>query len=527
MSAMPDEQAKEKLAQVGLRSDDVAHIEAHGLTLAAVAFIIDKLQGRRRHVHLHRAATHKDGVRGLPDLEQRLARYDDLPVKPGKLTPMSGATSRMFGFLDRFLVDQPEEGDAAKVERFIRGLAAPGDGPRLPFRDELAGCLARAGHDLEQLIRSGRHHTIIDYLLADKGLGYRTKPKAIIPFHRRGGRPVVPLEEHMTEALSYGGGRLHITISPEHEQLVAATLEQIRRDNPALREVAVSHSVQHPSTDSVALDDETGQLVRDEDGRIAFFPAGHGALVANINNLDHPVILRNVDNVPRSAAAQLLIERYHKAMAVLLWEVKGIATRALLAIEEGSITEAELDATLEQLRQQQLGLHLDEAAYRRASLRTKKVLAQAALDRPLKIVGVVPNKGEPGGGPFVIDYAGREHISIVEKSEIAAHQKHLMKTGEFFNPVDILVDPTNHRGENHDLARFVNNERHILVVHKPYRSRMVTRMERPGLWNGAMDGYSSIFVCLPIETFAPVKEVIDLLRPQHQPGLAPNLAVSY
>ncbi len=505
----------EILKQAGFESADESTVQEHGLALEQVAAIVTKLKAEPQYVTLRRAATRKDGVRNLPDVETLAARFDQLPTKPGKFTPMSGAASRMFGFLGRALAKNPKDGDESKVERFINGLDEISDGPQLPFRSLLAESLRSDDQDLQQLIAERNYHPIIDHTLNEGGLAFRGKPKAVIPFHRRDGRAVVPLEEHMKEAVAYADGRLHITISPEDEALFSDALEQIHRDNESLKHVEITHSVQHPSTDSVALDSETGRLVRDQDGHLAFFPAGHGSLLLNIHELAAPAVLRNVDNVPKSATAQRLIQNYHRAMAVILHDLKAIVTEALVSLEEDRVSEQRLDSYLSQLRDSQLHLLLDWKSYQQASLANKKTLARQALARPLKIVGVVPNEGEPGGGPFVIDYEGNEIVSIVEKAEIAPGQKSLMQDGEFFNPVDILVDPTDHHGKTYDLPSFVNGNRHFLV-RKPYRGREVIRLEHPGLWNGAMDGYNSLFVALPLETFAPVKEVIDLLRPEHQ-----------
>jgi len=505
----------EILQGAGLEPADADRIEGHGLELAQVATIVQKLQAEPRYLPLLRAATSADGVQQLPDQEALAARFDRLETKPAKLTPMSGVASRMFGFLERFLVGEPREGDADKLEQFIAGLDPSSHGPRFAFRAELAAKLARDGLDLGKLIERGEHRAIVEYTLAERGLGFRGKPKALIPFHERDGRGVTALEEHMKEALGWAGGRLYITISAEHEGLFSEAIAAIRQQSSALGRVKVRRSVQHPSTDSVALDGDSGQLVRDERGRIAFFPAGHGSLLANIGELDGPVVLRNVDNTPKSAAAQGRLERYHKAAAVLLAEIKAAIAEALYGLDEPTLGQAELEGHLERLRAYGLQLHLDSGAYRQASFEQKKALVRRALDRPVKIVGVVPNEGDAGGGPFIIDYGGAEIVSIVEKAEISAEQKHLMRDGEFFNPVDVLADPTDVRGGPMSLRAFVNHHRHFLV-RKPWGGREVVRYEHPGLWNGAMDGWTALFVALPIDIFAPVKEVVDLLRPAHQ-----------
>jgi len=503
------------VTDLGLSAADIAHIEAHGLDQAQVAALHERLRQPPRFVSLARAATRRDGVAALADVDALATQAAQAAAAPAKLTPMSGAASRMFGFLDRFLADQPKSGDEDKVASVLAALDRRVEGPRFAFEAALRDCLERDGHDLQACVEGGQHKLVVEHLLEVKGLGLRGKPKAVIPFHLRGGRAVCPLEEHMDEALRYAGGRLHATISPEHRPLYDAALVQIRTERPELVGVEVSFSVQHPSTDSIAIDAETGALVRDPEGAVAFFPAGHGSLLKNIDALDRPVVLRNVDNVPKPLAAQAQITRYHQAMSALLAEVKAVVAAAIEAIDAGTASATQLDAWRAALHNRSVMLQLDPARYTAADLDQQRALLRTALDRPIKLVGVVKNQGEPGGGPFVIEYQGAEILSIVEKDEIAEAQRPMMRDGEYFNPVDLMIDPTDHRGQPFDLFRFVNQDRPF-IVRKPYGGREVLRLEHPGLWNGAMEGWTSIFLALPLETFAPVKEVIDLLRPPHQ-----------
>ncbi len=503
------------MSDFDLSPQDLKDIEAHGLGEATAREFLQRLQQAPRFVQLQRAATRSDGVRQLDEVEALATRFDQLETVPGKFTPMSGAASRMFGFVERIAVDQAQPGDVEKMRQCNAALDLRATGPRFAFAELLAGRLQRGGQNLQAWIDRAELGQLARALLEENGLGLRGQPKAVIPFHWRDGRAVTPLEEHMREALAYAGGRLHVTISPEHRALLDTTLAQIRDQAPTLAGVQVEFSVQHPATDSVGLDAESAELVRDEDGRVAFFPAGHGALLRNVAELGRPAVLRNVDNLPCSAAAQQQVTTYHRAFAVLLAELKSEIGRLLDGLGAGSLDDSALQQGLDRLRTRGLGLHLDPDSFATADADSRRELARAALDRPLKIVGMVPNEGEPGGGPFVIASQGAEIVSIVEKDEIAAEQKQLMATGEFFNPVDLLIDPTDHRGETYDLQRFVNADR-CFIVHKPYRGREILRLEHPGLWNGAMDGWNALFVAMPIETFAPVKEVVDLLRPQHQ-----------
>lgn len=500
-------------AQLRLDDADIRHIEAHGVALAEVADIASKLRQPRRYVELVAAARADEDIVTLDDVEALAvngARPSELPLK---FTPMSGAASRMFAFLQRRLEGIASSADEEKIARFMAGLA--GSSPRFAFARSLAGALEERGANLETAVARGDVETIVRTLVGPEGMNFGACPKALIPFHRRRERAVTALEEHMHEARRYAGGVLHATVSPEHRGLFQNALAEIRRQEPELVDVTVTFSIQHPATDTVALDAGSGDLVRDSNGALVFFPAGHGALLRNVDELGRPAFLRNIDNVPVTAAGQALITLYHRAFTALLAEIKGRVTRLVDALDRNAVTAVELEAELGLLRDQRVHLVLDRAAFASASTDEQRRLARQALDRPLKIVGVVRNQGEPGGGPFVIRHLGARTVSIVEKDEIAPEQQPLMKAGEFFNPVDLLVDPTDLQGRPRDLHAYVNQARYF-VVEKPFAGRMVRRLERPGLWNGAMDGWNALFVAMPLETFAPVKEVNDLLKPAHQ-----------
>jgi hypothetical protein len=500
-----------------LTAQDQADLRARGLDPAEAVRSLQRLAQPPRFVHLIRAASEDDGVRPVHPLAELAGRFDALDVVPGKFTPMSGAATRMFATLERVLADQASPADLDKLAVFMRALDARTPGPRFAFDDALAAALQRRGQDLAALLARGEPRPILGALLDDDGLGFRRRPKALIPFHRRQGRAVLALEEHLREALAYAGSRLHITITPEHRPLFEAALVDIRAQCPELRGVRVDMSVQHPATDTLAIRVDDGDLVRGEAGRLLFFPAGHGSLLRNLRELEHPAVLRNVDNVPAGAAAREVVVQQHRALAVLLAELKAEIGRLLRGLDDGTLDLAALQRGLAGLRARGVGLLLDDAALAAASEDQQRALVRQALDRPFKIAGVVRNEGEPGGGPFVIERQGLQFVSIVEKDEIAPAQRDLMRDGAFFNPVDLLIDPTDHLGRPRDVARFVNQDR-CFIVRKSHAGRDILRLEHPGLWNGAMDGWTTLFVSLPLETFAPVKEVNDLLRAPHQGG---------
>ena len=302
----------------------------------------------------------------------------------------------------------------------------------------------------------------------------RALPKGLLPFHRFGATTRTAFEEHLVEAAAIvrdGSGqcRLHVTVSPDHRAAFESALESARPrlEGETGARFDVTFSEQSPSTDTVALD-ESGRLFRDEDGRILFRPGGHGALLKNLQDTGGDVVLvKNIDNVVPDA----------RRGPTILW-------KRLLA---GYLARRERDS---------------------------------ARDRPLRIVGVVRNEGEPGGGPFWVAGPGGESRQIVESAQVNLAdpaQAAIWGAATHFNPVDLACSLRDAAGRPFDLARFVD-ERAVFVSKKTHGGRPLRAFERPGLWNGAMAHWETVFVEVPGLTFAPVKTILDLLRPEHQPG---------
>jgi len=298
-------------------------------------------------------------------------------------------------------------------------------------------------------------------------------PKGLLPFHRYAGTSRTPFEEHLVEAAATvrdanGNCRLHVTVSPEHRAAFARVLESARprleRETEA--RFVVEFSEQSPSTDTVALD-ESGHLLRDAEGRILFRPGGHGALLKNLEESGGDVVLvKNIDNVVPDA----------RRAPTILW-------KRLLA---GFLVRRE-----------------------RASDR----------QRPIRICGVVRNEGEPGGGPFWVAGPEGESRQIVESAQVdllERGQAAIWGKATHFNPVDLVCSLRDAAGRPFDLSRFVD-ERAVFVAKKTHEGRALLALERPGLWNGAMAHWETVFVEVPKETFAPVKTILDLLRPEHLP----------
>lgn len=423
---------------------------------------------------------------------------------------MAGAASRMFGFLKRYVSGNVDDIDVKEVDKFINGLK----NNKFAFTEELKNILLLNGLNLEKLIQDKEYKSIIEYVLKPAGLGYAEKPKALISFHYRDRKAVTALEEHILQSLIWGNSELHITISQQYETLFKKAITEIKLQNPELNKVIVTMSFQSLSTDSPAIYADTGEIVT-KDGHIILFPAGTGSNLLNIENLKRPVFIRNVDNVPGYKKAQDLNTKYHKAMAVLLSDIKSIIKDFFNIIDTENITEKLLDDYFNKLNNMGLNIILAETKFNTSDFNYKKILLKEALNRPVCISAFVENTHEDIGGiPLKTNYYGKSSVTIVEPNELSDKDKKYLKSSSLFNPADVLADPTDHNGKPFKLEKFSDDSR-FLVVEKEYGSMKILRIERPNLIGGAMAGWNSVFVKLPRETFAPAKTINDLLKSYH------------
>lgn len=470
-----------------------------------------------------------DGIRSLAESEHPalLDQFDAAARRGrvGKFVPASGAATRMFQGLLSFLAGHPDTELPEEVRTFFDNL------PRFPFYEDLAAALASDGLDLDDAVRRGEHRLVLGYLLEDFGLGYAQLPKGLLPFHRYPDGVRTAFEEHLVEAADVARDEdglclLHFTVSPHHEEGFERLLAQVR---PQLEErydcrFEVSFSFQRPATDTLAVDPENHPF-RLADGSLLFRPGGHGALIENLHDLGRDgwdiVLLKNIDNVvpdPRKPLAHhwkrllggcLLAVRErafgHLDRLEALDGVRGEAAETVLR-KAGEFLESELSRPLPE------GFHTTSLKHRRSFL-------MEALDRPLRVCGVVRNQGEPGGGPFWVESpSGGISPQIVETSQIdpaAPEQQAALKASTHFNPVDIACGLRDRHGRPYDLNRAVDPAT-VFISEKSHEGRPLKALERPGLWNGAMAGWNTVFVEVPDATFAPVKTVLDLLRPEHQ-----------
>ncbi|MBY0278714.1 DUF4301 family protein [Candidatus Binatia bacterium] len=521
------------MAEELLREDDQQQIRARGVGEDDVRRQLAILRNPPPYTRLLRACAAGDGIRVLDEAEvaTALAAHESAAAA-GRFTcfvPASGAATRMFRALLSMLEREPQL-DAVRLEQLVAG----GDKDarevqevwislaRFAFVPALREVLARHGHDLDAAVRAGDVATVLDALLHEHGLDYASLPKGLLAFHRAAEGPRTACEEHLVDAASYaraadGAVRLHLTVSPQHlagfRTLLARVQPEHERRLGARFTIAFSH--QEPATDTVAVDLD-GNPFRDADGRLLFRPGGHGALLDNLGRCGADLAyVKNIDNVVPDHLKGPVVH-WKKVLGGLLAMLQAKIFAALRRLDE-SPDAAAVDAALALLRDE---LGIAPADGTAADLASRRDFARARLDRPLRVCGMVPCEGDPGGGPFwVRGRNGEASPQIVETAQIDAtdpEQQAMLAGSTFFNPVDLACGLRNHRGEPFDLARHVDPEA-VFISEKSSGGRKLRALERPGLWNGSMADWSTVFVAVPTATFNPVKTINDLLEPQHQP----------
>ena len=468
-------------------------MEEHGLTPAALETQLKNFREGFPFLPVTRAASCGDGIRVLDaaGIEQAAARYDRAKesLRVVKFVPASGAATRMFKDLFEFV----REGRRTAV---VGELLA--NRRRFAFWPELRTII---GDDADEL-------RTVENIVAE-GLRYGETPKGLVSFHRYGDEVRKAVEEHLVEGAQYAaaGGEvnIHFTVSPEHLTRFEALLaEKIPGYESRFGvKYRISFSVQDPSTDTLAVNPDCTPFRR-ADGRLLFRPAGHGALIGNLGKIDADIVfVKNIDNVTTDARRRDTV-LYKKALAGVLLALQERIFEYLMALE---VPGAELEP-IAAFIENELCVKLPKD-YGTALLRQ-------VLDRPIRVCGMVRNEGEPGGGPFWVAGAdGLETLQIAESNQIAPEKRELMRSATHFNPVDLVCSFRTSKGGRFDLREFVDPATGF-ISRKSDGGRELLAQELPGLWNGAMARWNTVFVEVPITTFSPVKVVTDLLRPEHQ-----------
>ncbi len=498
---------------------DLARFAARGIDRERVEEQVMNFRTGFPYLKIDRAAVVGDGiVRVDREKAQELAATYGRVVAEGlvveKFVPASGAASRMFKELYEF-VEGGNEAKSDAVERVLAGLE------RFAFYEDLVR-LGVDRRDPKAVIAA----IVEGDLAAGTGLGLGKRPKGLIKFHAypsagtegEGTCGRTAMEEHLVEVALYGGkpARIHFTVSPEHMEdfkgRAAECVEALAAKYGV--EYEISYSVQEPATDTVAVNPDNTPF-RTEDGAILFRPGGHGALIENLGRIDADLIfIKTVDNVvPDHLKGDTVL--YKKALGAVALELQQQIFSYLKRIDgAGAAVSAELAEEVRRFVEEKLCYRFPEG-YVATVADLRRV-----LDRPVRVCGMVRNEGEPGGGPFWAETSmgvrGALSLQIAESSQIDPdHRGRLMGGGTHFNPVDLVCAVRDFRGRKFDLARFVDRKTGF-ISEKSKDGRSLKAQELPGLWNGAMADWTTVFVEVPISTFAPVKTVVDLLREQHQ-----------
>ena len=474
---------------------------------------------------LLRPCTPGDGITIIDGAERSrlLAKYKQA-AQEGRITkfvPASGAATRMFKSL--LAIYNSAENEISNLEgsdenvafcrTFIDALR------NFAFYDELKRIMAENGVNLDDACRDMDFRTILHYVLSPEGLGYGNLPKGLIPFHSYPEHSRTPFAEHIVESMEYARDannkvRAHFTVSPEHRERIMEHVSQTLKRYPET-EFHISYSEQRKQTNTIAVD-LSGEGFRTGDDRLLFRPAGHGALLVNLNELEGDIVfLKNIDNVAPDHLKKDTIEN-KQILGGLLVQLQEEIFAHIHKIKQDA---SELGQT-EDFIINRLSIALPKN-YERMGASEKSEWLLSKLNRPIRVCGMVENTGEPGGGPFWVN--GPDGIpapQIVEKSQVDLNkpdQAACMAKATHFNPVDIICGLRDYEGKPFNLLDRIDKDSGFISV-KSKDGKELKAMELPGLWNGAMADWTTIFVEVPLSTFSPVKTVNDLLKPEHQPA---------
>ena len=499
--------------------EDIQQITERGLTVEAVRDQIDRFQTGYPFLKMIRPATIGDGIIKVTEPNNHIDDFHKQLDTIGmiRFIPASGAASRMFKSLFEFSMESGTTEMPPDVNAFIQGLEI------LALTPDLEQKIAESGRSLQALLELQKYREVIQDILRPEGLNYGNLPKALIKFHRYSGRNRTALEEHLVEGAMYnkdqqGVVRIHFTISPEHRQPFQDLLKSVQSiyEQKFGVQYSIDFSYQKPATDTIAVD-LSNQPFRDGKGHLLFRPGGHGALLENLNDLDADLIfIKNIDNVSPDRLKEPTVT-YKKVLAGILLQIRSRIFSYLNRLESNQEVSTEFLEEVDAFLMNELYIEYKKPSHVKSADHIRYMITK--LNRPIRVCGMVRNEGEPGGGPFFAENAdGTISLQVVESSQIdlsVDKNRRLMEQATHFNPVDLVCSVKDHHGKKFDLRRF-RDENTGFISTKSSEGKDLKALEWPGLWNGAMSDWNTIFVEVPIETFNPVKTINDLLRPMHQ-----------
>lgn len=504
---------------------DIEQIKAYGLSVDEVEDqIINFIKGFP-YVKLHESVSKGNGLLDMSkaEIDNTIRYYEENKTKHSilKFVPSSGAATRMFKDLMEF--SGLYMGMPYNMKNFPSAHKTLDNIESFAFYEELESIINASGITLEEHMVSGNYTTVVNYILTEIGLNYGKLPKALIAFHRypeaEERKVRYAIEEHLVEGANYAREEssqvnIHFTVSPEHKE---AVMELVSKVQPYYEEVfgvkyLINYSLQKKETDTIAVNPDN-TIAYDKDDKLIFRPSGHGALIENLNDIKGDIIfIKNIDNVAHDKLKPHTY-KYKKLIAGTLIKVQEEVFSALRKLESGNLKSQDVVDIITLCNK--IGINLSEEEKKSEDM--MQVLFDK-LNRPIRVCGVVKNQGEPGGGPFWVIKDGLRSLQIVESSQVNMldeEQKTIFQTSQYFNPVDLVCGVKDYKSRNFDLRNFIDKDSGF-ISNKSKDGKLIKAQELPGLWNGAMANWITLFVEVPIETFTPVKEVNDLLRDEHQ-----------
>lgn len=511
-------------------SEEFVQIYNRGISFETILKQLKNFEKGISKSNLIRPATINDGILSLSEdeFQEKALFFDDQKdkFKIKKFVPASGAATRMYKFLTAFLndFDIKKETINAYINRkndkelaiFIVGME------KFPFFETVDKKLREIYPDFEALERDYKNYYFIKLLLSPDHFNSANKPKAVLPFHLYKTHIANPIEEHLNECVHYASSKnvsnLHFTVSEIHQDLFEKAVFEVKEkiEKPSGIKINIGYSYQNKRTDSITIDSKN-KLVKDKDGNLIFRPGGHGALIENLNDLDSDIIfIKNIDNVIQNHIDKITL--YKKALAGILIEIQQKVFKFLRLIDNDEVKENDIQEIVSFL-QEKFSNEMT-ADFNKFTFQNKISKLKDLLDRPIRVCGMVKNEGEPGGGPFwVMNREGIKSLQIVETSQVDLEDKkqgRILAEATHFNPVDLVCGTKDYKDEKFDLLQFVDHETGF-IVEKSVDGKAVKNYELPGLWNGSMANWLTVFVAVPLITFNPVKTVNDLLKAAHQP----------
>lgn len=506
-----------------LDPQDIEQLNEHGLTLDQVIQQLETFNKGIPFVDVVTSATIGNGIQKLSaeEQEQFESYFDDRRGKLDlvKFVPASGAATRMFKFLHEFVTeyDPSEERFRDYIKKYPNDAVTTffDSSTDFAFINQVRKVIRERFPDYKQSPKGQRYHYFAQAMLDKEGLNFGRLPKGLIPFHRYKKYATTAFEEQLYEGAFYAAAQddvyLHFTFSKAHLDAFKKEFESIktRVSKKTKKTFHISYSFQKNSTDTLAVSPDN-KPYRNADGKLVFRPSGHGALLENLNDIDADVVfIKNIDNV----AAEEYVEEIAKHKKVLAGRLLWLQNKIF-----GYLRDIETDLTLEKMKEIQTFIwkELDVKDIPHGVSATVNF-----LNRPLRVCGVVKNTGAPGGGPFWVKRSEDDiSLQIVESSQIDkdnAHQVAVLNESTHFNPVDIVCGLRNFKGEKFDLMKYCDKDQGF-ISQKSEDGNPIRALELPGLWNGGMANWNTVFVEVPLATFNPVKTVNDLLKKEHRPN---------